>query len=87
MKNVYFILSLLLFTSSDLFSQTWSDDVAQIFYDKCTSCHRPGGAGGFSGGAAGIGVRALRPDPPPSLRKKKINASGLFLEKEIPNTQ
>ena len=48
MKNVYFILSLLLFISNNMFSQTWSDDVAQIFYDKCTSCHRPGGAGGFS---------------------------------------
>ena len=27
---------------------TWSDDMAQIFYDNCTSCHRPNGIGPFS---------------------------------------
>lgn len=29
------------------FSQTWSDDVAQIVYDKCTKCHHNGGVGPF----------------------------------------
>lgn len=29
------------------FSQTWSDDVATIFYNKCAQCHHPGGGGPF----------------------------------------
>lgn len=29
-------------------AQTWSDNVAQIVYDKCTKCHHTGGIGGFS---------------------------------------
>ncbi|MCE2713014.1 MAG: hypothetical protein LW688_10810, partial [Cryomorphaceae bacterium] len=30
------------------FAQTWSNNVAQIVYDKCTKCHHYGGIGGFS---------------------------------------
>ena len=30
------------------FAQTWSNNVAQIVYDKCTRCHHYGGIGGFS---------------------------------------
>lgn len=30
------------------FAQTWSDDVAQIVYDKCSSCHHDGGIAPFS---------------------------------------
>ena len=30
------------------YAQTWSSDVAQIFYNKCTACHHPGGAAPFS---------------------------------------
>lgn len=28
-------------------AQTWSDDVAQIVYDKCSKCHHTGGVGPF----------------------------------------
>ena len=28
--------------------KTWSSDVAQLFYNKCATCHHPGGIGGFS---------------------------------------
>ena len=43
------IISLLalLFITSNAISQTWSDDVAQIVYDKCTKCHHTGGVGPF----------------------------------------
>ena len=37
------LLSTLLFPLL-LSAQTWSSDVAQIFYNKCTACHHPGGA-------------------------------------------
>jgi len=30
------------------FAQTWSGEVAQIFYNKCTSCHHTGGIAPFS---------------------------------------
>lgn len=29
-------------------AQTWSDDVAQVVYNKCTKCHHQGGIGSFS---------------------------------------
>lgn len=29
-------------------AQTWSDDVATIVYNKCSTCHHPGGIGPFS---------------------------------------
>ncbi len=41
MKITYLLITLL--TSSAAFSQTWSADVAQIFYNKCSGCHRTGG--------------------------------------------
>ena len=41
------LLSTLLFPML-LSAQTWSSDVAQIFYNKCTACHHPGGAAPFS---------------------------------------
>ncbi len=41
------LLSTLLFPLL-LSAQTWSGDVAQIFYNKCTACHHPGGAAPFS---------------------------------------
>jgi hypothetical protein len=31
------------FLSLGLNAQTWSDNVAQIFYNKCTMCHHTGG--------------------------------------------
>lgn len=35
-------------TSLIAIGQTWSDDVAQIVYDKCTKCHHSGGVAPFS---------------------------------------
>ena len=46
MKKLGFILTLLIVSSSH--AQTWSSDVAQIFYNKCAQCHHPGGAAPFS---------------------------------------
>jgi len=43
-------LTLLIFSllfSLTAFSQNWSDDVAEIFYNKCTKCHHTGGVGPF----------------------------------------
>ena len=49
MKKHVLLFSFLFLFGNFIFSQaTWSDDVAQIFYDKCAKCHRSGGAGGFS---------------------------------------
>lgn len=33
---------------SSISAQNWSDDVADIFYNKCTSCHHTGGIAPFS---------------------------------------
>ena len=41
--SVFFI-----FFISYSFSQTFSDDVAQLFYNNCTTCHNPNGIGPFS---------------------------------------
>jgi hypothetical protein len=38
----------LLFIGNSVFGQTWSGEVAQLFYDKCSKCHHPGGTGGSS---------------------------------------
>tara|TARA_B110000285_G_scaffold125882_1_gene141947 strand:- start:2943 stop:4499 length:1557 start_codon:yes stop_codon:yes gene_type:complete len=46
MKILFTLTILLLFQFS--FAQTWSDDVAQIVYNKCAQCHHTGGVGGFS---------------------------------------
>ena len=43
-----FISSLLfVFTVSFSFAQTWSGEVAEIFYEKCAKCHHQGGGGPF----------------------------------------
>ncbi len=47
MNKLLLLFSLLLFTFYS-FSQTWSDDVAQVMYDKCTQCHNPNGIAPFS---------------------------------------
>ena len=46
MKKTLFFLFVL--ASAVAQGQTWSSDVAQIFYNKCTQCHHPGGAAPFS---------------------------------------
>ena len=38
-----FILFSILFVQFTAKSQTWSGEVAQLFYDKCSKCHHPGG--------------------------------------------
>lgn len=38
---------LVLAISGSAMSQTWSDDVATIFYEKCAKCHHTGGVGPF----------------------------------------
>jgi hypothetical protein len=44
-----FISSLLfVFSVSFSFTQTWSGEVAEIFYEKCTKCHHEGGGAPFS---------------------------------------
>jgi Copper type II ascorbate-dependent monooxygenase, C-terminal domain/Secretion system C-terminal sorting domain len=45
MKTLF--LSIALFVSYAVSAQTWSDDVAQIVYDKCSKCHHTGGVGPF----------------------------------------
>ncbi len=34
--------------TSDIRPVAWSDDIAKIVYDNCTSCHRPGESGPFN---------------------------------------
>ncbi len=46
MKNLNLIV--IVFLSFGLKAQTWSSDVAQIVYNKCTSCHHTGGIAPFS---------------------------------------
>jgi hypothetical protein len=41
------LLLALFFVTTNVISQTWSDDVAQIVYDKCSQCHHAGGVGPF----------------------------------------
>jgi len=41
MKNALLFVSFLAGFSA--FGQTWSNDVAQVFYNKCTKCHHTGG--------------------------------------------
>ncbi len=48
MKKIYLSISLILFISWQIQSQTYADDVAQIMFDNCTSCHHSGGIGPFS---------------------------------------
>jgi hypothetical protein len=45
----FLLFSFFLFIQTTIvYSQTWSEDVAQIFYSKCANCHHEGGIGGFS---------------------------------------
>ena len=43
-KTLTFIF---LFLTLSTFSQTWSDDIAEIFYEKCSKCHHNGGVAPF----------------------------------------
>jgi len=45
MNRIFFIVSF--FALPWIKAQTWSGDVAQIFYNKCTSCHHTGGIAPF----------------------------------------
>lgn len=42
------LFALLFITPGFCNAQTWSSDVAEIFYNKCTACHHVGGAAPFS---------------------------------------
>lgn len=46
MRN--FLFGIFLFSGLSAFGQTWSDDVAPIFYNKCAKCHHSGGIAPFS---------------------------------------
>ncbi len=51
MKNIYKLLLILLITSTanaQTYIPTWSDDIACIFYSRCTSCHNANGIAPFS---------------------------------------
>jgi hypothetical protein len=47
-KMRFLTIIALLFITNSVLGQTWSGEVAQLFYDKCTKCHHPGGTGGNS---------------------------------------
>ena len=47
MKNLYIGLLFASFSTVS-FAQTFSSGIAEIFYNRCTSCHRPGGIGYFN---------------------------------------
>ena len=42
------LTSLFIISIGTSFGQTWSDDVAEIVYNKCSQCHHSGGVGPFS---------------------------------------
>ncbi|MGH1338045.1 MAG: FlgD immunoglobulin-like domain containing protein [Aureispira sp.] len=42
------LLILFFFSIGQLSAQTYSDDIATLFFDKCTSCHHAGGIAPFS---------------------------------------
>lgn len=46
MKSLLFFV--LLFLSTFTSAQTWSGEIASLFYDKCTKCHHPSGIAPFS---------------------------------------
>ncbi|WP_052597659.1 FlgD immunoglobulin-like domain containing protein [Aureispira sp. CCB-QB1] len=48
MKKSYLLISLLLLLTGQSMAQTYADDVAQIIFDNCTSCHHAGGIAPFS---------------------------------------
>ncbi len=41
--KTFFLFITILILEFPAFSQNWSDNVAQIFYDKCSKCHHHGG--------------------------------------------
>jgi len=48
MKTFHFLLFTFFFANLSLNAQNWSDDVAEIFFEKCTKCHHAGGVAPFS---------------------------------------
>ncbi len=48
MKNLLLVCIMVLTTYSVNSQATYADDVAEILYDNCTTCHRPGEIGPFS---------------------------------------
>jgi hypothetical protein len=48
MKRLLLFLTLSSLLAFPVSSQTYSDDIAQIMYDNCSSCHHPGGIAPFS---------------------------------------
>lgn len=48
MRSICYFLFFSLISTSIQGQTNWATDVAPILYDKCTSCHRPGGIGPFS---------------------------------------
>lgn len=48
MKKLLLFFVGIYFSMSSVYSQTYSDDIAQIIYDNCASCHHAGGIAPFS---------------------------------------
>ncbi len=48
MKRILLLAAILLYTSDFVRSQTYADDVAQLIFDNCASCHHPSGIAPFS---------------------------------------
>ncbi len=48
MKNFYTFLIIVSFVFSAKAQVTWSDDVAEVVYNNCASCHNPNGIAPFS---------------------------------------
>lgn len=48
MKVLLSVLFFIVLQSSPRAQVTWADDIAQIMYNNCTSCHNPDGIGPFS---------------------------------------
>ena len=47
MKKIFFALFLIPFLNNHITAQSYADDVAQIVFDNCTSCHHTGGVAPF----------------------------------------
>jgi hypothetical protein len=45
--KIFLVISFALLSFASL-SQTWSGEIASLFYDKCTKCHNPNGIAPFS---------------------------------------
>jgi hypothetical protein len=48
MKKTTTLLAVIAFLSFGIGAQTFSSGIAEIFYNRCTSCHRTGGIGPFN---------------------------------------